>query len=439
MLGIPDPGNDWKSLLENIPEPPGGSYFIVGGWVRDLFLLGPRGIRSDIDIVTPEGLTRWAQSVTGKFGSELRIEPDFLTARTAIDFCGLGPVRIDMSQFRKEVYDSPGVLPRVFPGSREDDLIRRDFTMNAIMLEWSVPQKRFIRIIDPFDGRMDLKQSRIRLVRPGSLTEDPTRLLRLVRVSVRLGLRYADSLQKEVDEALSDHLWDSVGPARIAREFERLLQEPDPLAVLNSLSDSGILENLTGVRGLSPPRRLRMRRWNYFRRAVLHSCAGSERERHVFFQEMFYLGLFFGLSRRQFSKMTGRIGLGEKLKSQVGRCLFDISGWPFQGFYDGFQKNGKGDEGRMKGVADGLSFSQILLLSLLAPEHDLPFWNHYIEIDRWTPPLLRGEELVRFSGISPRQRKGILLEIRMMQRTGKLLDRNDALEWLSQRVSEGFP
>jgi hypothetical protein len=439
LLGIPDPGNDWRSLLENIPEPPGGSYYIVGGWVRDLFLLGPRGIRSDIDIVTPEGLTRWAQSVTGVFGSELRIEPDFLTARTVIEFGGLGRVRIDMSQFRKEVYDYPGALPRVFPGSREDDLIRRDFTMNAIMLEWSVSKKRFIRIFDPFEGRKDLKQSSIRLVRPGSLTEDPTRLLRLVRVSVRLGLRYAESLQKEVDGALSDHLWDSVGPARIAREFERLLQEPDPLAVLNSLSDSGILENLTGVRGLSPSRRLRMRRWNLFRAAVLHSHAGSERERHVFFQEMFFLGLFFGMSRRQFSKMTGRLGLGERLKSQVGRCLFDVSGWPFQGFYYGFEKNGEGDEGRMQGIADGLSFSQVLLLSLLAPEHDLPFWNRYIEIDRWTPPLLRGEELVRFSEIPPRQRGGILLEIRMMQRTGKLLDRNDALEWLSQRISEGFP
>jgi tRNA nucleotidyltransferase (CCA-adding enzyme) len=439
MIGIPDPGNDWNKLLEKIPAPPGGSFFVVGGWVRDLLLLGRRGIRADIDIVTPDGLGLWARAVSEVFRSDIRTEPDFLTARTVVNSGGLPPVRIDMSQFRNEVYERPGALPTVSPGSMEEDLYRRDFTMNAIMLEWSVSRKRFIRIIDPFEGRSDLKCAIVRLVRPHSFTEDPTRIFRFARLSVRLGLHPAGSLEASLAGALTSPLWDTIGSSRIAREMERLLQEPDPLGVLAYLSETSVLESLLGMRTLSPSRLLRLRRWASYREPVSRSQGLSDQERQTCFQELFFLGFFFGMSRTQFSKMADRLGVADKLKFRIGQVLFQSASWPFRGFYEGLVLMGRGDPGEVTAVADKLSFSQVLMLSLLAPERDLPFWRGYIEEERWVPPLLGGEELLKFPTLPPSERGRILSEMRELQRTGKLLGRDQAAAWLSQRVSEGFP
>lgn len=439
LIRIPDPGEEWRALLSRIPSSGSGVYFIVGGWVRDLFLLGPRGVRSDIDLVTDGDLSGWTHAVSKEFGCEPRIEPDFLTARIGVTLEGLGLVRIDMSQFRREDYDFPGALPRVFPGSMREDLLRRDFTMNAIMLEWSVSLKKFTRIIDPFDGRTDLKKSRIKLVRPRSLKEDPTRILRWARLSVRLGLKSEESLEGEIRSSLAEPVWDSVGKARIGREMDKMLQEPDPLGVLVCLSDSGVLSSLTGIPSLSAPRRLRLRRWALFRESILRAREGLGRDPLAYSREMFYLGFFFGMTRAQFAFSTARLGLGEKLKGQIQRSIFEKTTWPFRRFYHGFHRESQGRPGEMMALADGLGFTQVLLLVLLAPENHLPFWKKYLESDRGLPPLLKGEDLIGFPGIPPAQRGRILSEVRILQRTGKLASHEEAMDWLRKRISEGFP
>ncbi len=439
MIRLPDPGPQWRAILERVPAPSGGRLFVVGGWVRDLLLLGPFSLGSDIDLVTDADLSIWAPAVARAFGSELRFEPGFLTARIEVGQEGGPPVRIDMARFRREDYEFPGMLPRVFPGSIEEDALRRDFSMNAVFLEWSPDMKGFIRVLDPAGGREDIRRGRIRPLKEGTFIEDPTRLFRWARLSVRLGLSGDAFLERSLEKALEAFdLWTRVGGARVFREIERVLVEPDPLEVLERLFSSRIIESLTGIPGLSRPRRQRLRRWLRFRE-VLRTRGASVPGWESLEREMFFLALLAGLPRRRFRAAGERLGLPVRLMDRVERVLYEREGWSFSGFYAGMERITGRDPGRMRSVADLLDLSRVLYLVLIGRESDLEFWEEYVVRERWDPPLLGGEVLLSRPKIPAPMRGAILAELRRLQRTGILRNSAEALRWLEEKISEEFP
>ncbi len=442
MVHLPDPGPQWRTILERIPAPPGGRFYVVGGWVRDLLLLGPFSLGFDIDLVIDGDLSSWAPAVARAFGSELRLEPGFLTARIELAGEGGHPVRIDMARFRREDYEFPGVLPRVFPGSIEEDAGRRDFSMNAVFLEWSSEKRGFSRILDPAGGREDIRRGRIRPLKEETFLEDPTRLFRWARFSVRLGLSGEALLERALEQALgAPGLWDRVGGARVFREIERVLLEPDPLDVLELLFSSRILESLAGISALSRPRRQRLRRWLRFR--GLFRTLGAARGAPVppgepLERDMFFLALLAGLPRRRFHAAAERLGLGAKLRERLERVFYGREGWPFPGFYVGLERNTGRDRGKMRAAADRLDMDRVLFLTLTGRESDLEFWEEYVARERWAPPLIGGEALLLHPRIPPAMRGTILAEVRVLQRTGALRDAAEALRWLERKVSEEF-
>ena len=437
-LAIPDPGPFWRGVLERVPAVGNGTFSIVGGWVRDLFYFGPAGLRPEIDLVTRDGLPEWARAIGQAFDAEVHVETDFLTARVTVLSLGPGPIRIDLSQFRNEVYPVPGALPRVLPGSEHEDLLRRDFTMNALMLEWSPSLKEFVRLVDPFGGRADLGKKKIRLIRSEAFVEDPTRILRWARFSVRMGLDSDPALLAALSSSRSAPLWESLGPARLSREFGRLLEEPDPPGVLKTLAGAGMLDGLAVPGFLSAPRCLRLRRWTRFRAIFPPSGAEARNGSGASLRLMFLLALCFGLSRRRFAEFSGRMGFGKKEKDQIGEILYGSAMWPFGRFYRGFVNAAGPDPGSMAAHADRLGMGPVMLLALLAPELDQPFWEAYLGKDRWAPPLVGGEVLTSFPAIAPSARGRMLAEIRALQRTGKLADRQAALSFIRDRISEGW-
>jgi len=152
------------------------SAYIVGGLVRDL-LLGFKNF--DLDIVVERDGIRFAEKFAAILKARLIRHRRFGTA-TVICRCGL---KVDIATARREYYPQAGGLPVVSPGTLEDDLLRRDFTINAMAI--SINRADFGRIIDLFDGRSDLRDKKIRILHDLSFIDDPTRILRAIRFEKR--------------------------------------------------------------------------------------------------------------------------------------------------------------------------------------------------------------------------------------------------------------
>jgi tRNA nucleotidyltransferase/poly(A) polymerase len=197
----------------------------VGGFVRDL-LLGI--ISQDIDIAVEGDAIACARLLADRLGGAVAKTSRFGTALLMVD-----NTRIDLATARTESYSRPGALPEVSPGTLADDLWRRDFTVNAIALE--IGPGRRGRLLDPTGGREDLAAKIIRILHPGSFRDDPTRMLRAVRLAHRLKFTLDAVTAERLREAVAGRWWQTVGPHRLGRELRLLFSENDLPGLCRSL------------------------------------------------------------------------------------------------------------------------------------------------------------------------------------------------------------
>ena len=139
----------------------------------------------------------------------------------------------DIARTRTEAYEAPGALPAVTPAPIDEDLARRDFTVNAIAIALHPPNP----ILDPFGGISDLAAGRLRVLHSGSFTDDPTRAIRAARYCARLGLRP----EEETAKLLAATDLGLVSTDRRNAELARLAGEPDPAAGFRLLSRWAVL------------------------------------------------------------------------------------------------------------------------------------------------------------------------------------------------------
>jgi tRNA nucleotidyltransferase (CCA-adding enzyme) len=194
--------------LDRIRDAAGGlPTYLVGGAVRDL-LLGRE--RADLDVVV-EGD---AAALAGRLGGNTVSHERFGTAKMTLD-----GVELDLASARAESYARPGALPEVRLAGLEQDLARRDFTINAM----AVPLHREPELIDPHGGREDLERGIIRVLHPCSFVDDPTRALRAARYAARFGFGVDPDTERLAREAdLS-----TVSEDRAEAELVRLSAEPE--------------------------------------------------------------------------------------------------------------------------------------------------------------------------------------------------------------------
>jgi tRNA nucleotidyltransferase (CCA-adding enzyme) len=197
--------------------------YLVGGAVRDLFLGQPR---ADVDLVVEGDAAALAERLGG---AELEHER-FGTAKVAMD-----GHEIDIASARTETYPEPGALPVVAPAeSIEDDLLRRDFTINAM----AIPLTGEARLIDPCGGREDLRRGLLRVLHPGSFEDDPTRAIRAARYAARYGF----TVEPETDWLLRRADLAAVSADRRRAELERLAAEPSGRVGLGLLAGWGVID-----------------------------------------------------------------------------------------------------------------------------------------------------------------------------------------------------
>ena len=218
----------------------GGRAFLVGGVVRDL-LLGADGL--DLDVVVEGDARKAARGLAADLGGTVKTHDRFLTATVSV-----GAVRADFATARRERYARPGALPTVKAADLDADLVRRDFTVNAMAA--SLDPEGFGEVIDPHGGRADLDAGLIRVLHERSFVDDATRILRACRYAARFGFNLEAETERLAREAAGR--FRAISGSRVRHELERTLEERGPGAAFALAEEVGALEAIQPGFGLGP-------------------------------------------------------------------------------------------------------------------------------------------------------------------------------------------
>jgi tRNA nucleotidyltransferase (CCA-adding enzyme) len=223
--------------------------YLVGGVVRDLIL----GIPSvDMDLVVEGDAIALAHAVAGEYGGRVRSHERFGTAKWML--AGVNserlqvpakaaatlPESLDLVSARAEFYPHPSALPEVEQGNLKLDLHRRDFTINTLAL--SLNAAHYGDVYDYWGGLRDLEEKRIRVLHSISFVDDPTRILRAVRLEQRLGFAIEPRTRDLI--ARASPLLHRVSGDRIRHELEAIFEEPEPQNAMARLQELGTLAHI---------------------------------------------------------------------------------------------------------------------------------------------------------------------------------------------------
>ena len=224
-------------LLERagrVSSQHGVALYLVGGAVRDA-MLGRQTIDLDLSMVSadPAFASVLAQGLNG----QVVASSQFGTSKLQI-----GGIVIDLAMARSETYAHPGALPSVAPGSIDEDLARRDFSVNAMAIALSIGTESshtWGDLFDPFDGQGDLQRRLIKVLHPESFVDDATRILRAVRYVGRLGFQLETSTGQFLRRDIS--YLDTIKGDRVRHELERISYEERVESILKLAQDFGVL------------------------------------------------------------------------------------------------------------------------------------------------------------------------------------------------------
>ena len=215
--------------LSQLAAELGNDLYLVGGTVRDV--LADASL-TDIDIMASGNADRLVKSIRGERDVTVRKSSAFGTWSLTVR--GL---EVDLSTARRETYERPGELPTVFPGTVDDDLARRDFSINAMAI--SLGEDSWGDLLDPHDGAADLERGLIRVLHDRSFEDDATRMLRAIRYACRLDIRLEDRTALLLEGGLP--CISTISPDRVRHEVERIFREPRASAMIEMAGRLGVL------------------------------------------------------------------------------------------------------------------------------------------------------------------------------------------------------
>ena len=228
-----------KDIFHKISETAdrlGLECYVVGGYVRDLFLERPS---NDIDVVVVGSGISMAEALKKQLGgrAHLSVFRNFGTAQVKY-----GGLEIEFVGARKESYSHDSRKPVVEDGTLEDDQNRRDFTINALAV--CLNRARFGELVDPFDGLADLEDGIIRTPLDPDITfsDDPLRMLRCVRFAAQLNFfiedETFDALTRNADRIKI------ISGERVQEELNKIMMTATPSKGLVELYRCGLLPRL---------------------------------------------------------------------------------------------------------------------------------------------------------------------------------------------------
>lgn len=242
-----------RAVLEQIAvlaQQQQSAVFLVGGPVRDCLLRG-RIAEGDFDLAVEGDAAALARLAADALRGTLTIHARFGTATVAL----ADGRSLDLAMTRTETYARPGALPDVTFGPIEADLVRRDFTINAMALR--LDGAHFGELIDRHGGEADLRRGIIRVLHDRSFVDDPTRLFRAARFEQRFDFQLDDRTRALIPTALP--VIDQISGDRLRHELELIFGEAQPIKALRRLQAWGVLRQidaaLAGLEGVGdqPP------------------------------------------------------------------------------------------------------------------------------------------------------------------------------------------
>jgi tRNA nucleotidyltransferase (CCA-adding enzyme) len=254
--------------------------YAVGGFVRDLLLQRLEERTWDLDLCVEGTVDHFLDELATRWQASVHRHPRFETATLVLP----DGQKVDVARARQESYVRPAALPEVQSSNLKQDLFRRDFTINALALR--LTEGHFGEMIDFFGGQADLNGQVIRILHNHSFIDDPTRILRAIRLEQRLGFHLGDTTEHLLRAALQQGILPLAGPNRIRDEIVLCLSEADPVAILERLNKLKVLSALHPDLALDPkvrrllqcvPQalqklggRLKLEPWRAYVRAWLH-------------------------------------------------------------------------------------------------------------------------------------------------------------------------
>jgi tRNA nucleotidyltransferase (CCA-adding enzyme) len=227
---IPSEKQDLLTSIASQAAAMNMACYLVGGPVRDLLLEKPV---NDLDIVVEGDAIKLGNALLKKQGGKLATHQKF---GTAIWFYNKTDA-LDLITARSETYDAPGTLPRVKHSGIEQDLRRRDFSINAMAVR--LDGDHFGQLLDPLGGQLDLQKGMIRVLHARSFLDDPTRIFRAIRYEQRYEFKMEPETLKLITPQSLDVL-SKLSGERVRHELDLILEEENPAAMLSRAADLGL-------------------------------------------------------------------------------------------------------------------------------------------------------------------------------------------------------
>ena len=229
---LPAVPRDALALAGRLAAEAGHEAYLVGGSVRDLFMQRPIG---ELDVAIVGDAIAVGAALASAVGGQMVRYAQFATATVRWN-----DVSLDLVTARAERYPRPGALPEVSPGTIEDDLRRRDFTISALAL--GISPTRWGQLIDPLDGLGDLRRGLVRVLHDHSFQDDATRVLRAVRYEQRLGFTLAAETERWLQRDLP--YLDTISGDRLRHELDRWWPEECPERAFSRAEELGVWDAL---------------------------------------------------------------------------------------------------------------------------------------------------------------------------------------------------
>jgi len=232
--------SDMLSLIKFVKatsEGLGYPLYIIGGSVRDLML---ESSIKDFDLTVEGDAIALARALAKKHGGKVTAHTKFATAKWFLpkDLASESSDTLDLISARSETYKQPAALPTVKTGSMDDDIRRRDFTINTLAIRLDDPH--FGELRDDLNGMDDLKKGVVRVLHDNSFIDDPTRIYRAVRYAERYGFEIAEETLALIPKAR--RLIEKLSAQRIRHELDLILEEWSAATMLTRLNDLDLLK-----------------------------------------------------------------------------------------------------------------------------------------------------------------------------------------------------
>ena len=389
--------DDISSTAERADIP----VYLIGGIVRDLFLERPN---EDIDIVVEGNGIDFANHLQADYGGRVKIHENFGTAT----WNHPSKLSIDVTSARVEYYDRPASLPDVELSTLNEDLYRRDFTINSMAL--CLNPEIFGDLVDPFKGQADLRSKTIKVLHNLSFIEDPTRILRAVRFETRFNFlmdKQTESLALNSMARMKD-----LSAHRIVEEMKRMFKDEKPPETIRRLFELQFWQQFGADDNIREESFVHASQLD-----LMYDTHTQFRTNKIswfdYFVIPFYHSRKTNLARR-FALTRHNIKFLQDISD-----LSQIDGWEQISAVGDFQRLLKDytDDAILFFIANKSFKNEDMIISYLEKRHDIP-------------PLLTGEDLID-QGFKPgRHFKDILMALDVAILNEEIKTKETALDWL---------